>query len=74
MLLQMTGEIRREPLFNYARADLVKQYGLPQHHLRVIAAHVDVNCQRWYSIFDTTPAQGHADYRWIRADELESNS
>ena len=60
--------------FRYFPADWVKQYGLPQHHLRVISAHVDANAQRWYWIFDTTLARGYADFCWMSADQLEAGS
>ena len=60
--------------FKYQVADWVKQYGLPQHHLRIVLTHVDANFQRWYRIFDTTLGRTQADYGWILADVLESNS
>lgn len=60
--------------FKYSAADWVKQFGLPQHHLRIIFHHVDSASQRWYQIFDTTLRRGHADYDWTPADVLEANS
>jgi hypothetical protein len=60
--------------FKYETADWVKQYGFPQHHLRIISRHVDVDGKRWYWRFDTTLSRSHADYSWIAADELEANS
>jgi len=60
--------------FKYQSADWVRQYGLPQHHLRIISLYVDVNGQRWYWIFDTTLNRKYADYRWIGASELEAGS
>lgn len=60
--------------FKYQSTDWVKQYGLPQHHLRIISLRVDAEGQRWYWIFDTTLTRKFADYRWIRATELEARS
>lgn len=48
--------------------------GLIDHHMRVIDRLTDINGQRWYRIFDTTLARGHADYEWVAADALERNS
>ena len=42
--------------------------------MRIIDRLVDENLFRWYQIFDTTAARGFADYEWILADKLESES
>ena len=63
--------------FKYAVADWVKEYGLPQHHLRIIdhrVVHDGFQLVRQYLIFDTTLRRGHADYEWVAADRLEANS
>ncbi len=63
--------------FKYAVADWVRDRGMPQHHLRIIDRKVETDgfcIFRWYYIFDTTLSRGYADYSWVRADALESNS
>src|SRR5258706_236255 len=59
--------------FRYQPADWVRRYGIPQHHLRIVAC-VNSQGQRWYQIFDTTLTRSHANYEWILADVLEANS
>ena len=70
----MEGEMFSMFYFKYQPADWVKQYGLPQHHLRIVSWIVDANGESWYLIFDTTLNRKCADYRWIRATELEDGS
>jgi hypothetical protein len=59
----------------YQRADWVKQYGLPQHHLRIVDVQFCYATYRWkYQVFDTTLSRRFADFFWMDAAELELNS
>jgi hypothetical protein len=60
--------------WQYGLADWVVEPGLITHHLRITQCFLDGNSVRWYLIFDTTLEEGRGDYRWRRADELESKS
>lgn len=48
--------------------------GLIDHHMRITDRLIDANLVRWYQVFDTTVARGFADYEWILADRLETES
>jgi hypothetical protein len=60
--------------WQYGLADWIVEPGLIAHHIRIIQCFLDDNSVRWYLIFDTTLEDGHGDYKWRRANELESKS
>jgi hypothetical protein len=61
-------------VWNYGPADHVVEPGFPDHHLRIIQQHYADDGVRWYLIFDTSLRERFSDYKWRRADELESRS
>lgn len=62
------------PHFKYQDGDWVKEYGIPEHHLRIIIFVEMEDGGRWYMTYDTTLQQGYSEYKWRWADELEAKS
>jgi len=63
-----------DTLLKYLSGDWVMQWGIAEHHLRIISTDVDAYGIGRYRIFDTTWTRGYADYDWKLAKELEGNS
>jgi hypothetical protein len=75
--VQQFGLIPNQPKWSFEVGDWITSsswMGLIDHHMRVTQRLVDSNSVRWYQVFDTTVTRGYADYEWVLADKLESES
>ena len=66
-----------QPTWKYDVGDWVLSpswAGLIDHHMRITDQLVDANLVQWYQIFDTTASRGYADFEWMPADKLETES